>query len=196
MKAKRKIKLRIGDSPEFRRVTTLSVLCALGLLLGHFTARHVSSESTLQLKEYLSAYMRLRAPAADGMIFLRAFAVYFRYVLCIFLLHFTAAGIYLIPLSFVVQGFSLAFAVTSFFRCVPASPLATLSLFALRAIIVLPTSLYFGSAAMQMAFEKESRTSAGIWRRFGICICALLLGVVLETTVVPRLFALALQVSF
>ncbi len=193
MKRQRKGKLRIGKSPEFRRVTILSALCAFGLLLGHLAAGRISSQAILQLKDYLSAYLKLQDLSVDGMTFLRTFAVYFRYILCIFLLSFTTVGIYLIPLSFVVQGFNLAFAVSSFFRCAAASPLVILSLFALRSLIVLPSTLYFGSAAMQTAIEKESRTSAGVWRRFCICMSALLLGAILEITIVPRLFVLAFQ---
>ena len=191
MKRQRKIILRIWDSPEFRRVMTLSALCILGLFAGIFAAGHVSSQSTLQLQEYLSTYMHLENAVVGGTTFLRAFAVYFRYVICIFLFSFTALGLYLIPLAFAIQGFSLAFAVASFFRCVAVSPIAVLSLFALRCLIVLPSTLYFGSVAMQAAAGKESRIHFGFWRRFGICICILLLGTVAEATVVPRLFALA-----
>ena len=194
MKRQKKINFRFGETPEFRRVATLSALCALGLFMGYFTAGHISSQSVLQLKEYLQAYVRMQNPSVDGITFLRAIVVYYRYILCIFLLSFTAMGLYLIPLVFAIQGFGLAFAVVSFSRCAMVGPLAVLALFALRCLIVLPITLYFGSTAMQVCAGKESRNACGFWRRLGVCICVLFIGTVLETAVVPHLFSFAFQV--
>lgn len=193
MKRQRKTVHCLWGSPEFRRVMTLSVLCALGILSGYFAAGRMSLQAVEQLQAYLTAYARLQTSTGNGATLLRAFAVYFRCCLCILLFSFASAGRYLIPLVFLFQGFRLAFAVTSFSCCLTASPLAIFSLFFLRAVIVLPATLYFGSAAMQSAVARESHFSSGFWRRFGICFGALLLGVILETTVVPHLFSSVFQ---
>ena len=184
---------RILGTPEFRRIMILSILCALGILLGRVAAGQISTEASDQLQAYLTAYAKLDVTADDGTTLLRAFAVYFRYCLCIFLLSFTSAGIYLIPLVFVCQGFCLAFAVAAFFNCLAASIWSILSLFALRTLIVLPATLYFGSVAMQCTATGENRISTGFWRRLGICLCALLLGAILEATVIPKLFSAVFQ---
>lgn len=174
-------------SPEFRRVMILGAFCALGIFLGCFAFGGVSPETAQQLQAYLTAYGNLQNAASDGVTLLRAVAVYFRSLLWILLFRFSVAGLYLIPLVFLLQGFRLAFSAASFACCLTASPLALVVLFLLRTVVVLPVTLYFGSAAMGTA-AGGSNVGAAFWRRFGVCICILFLGAILETTLVPRLF--------
>ena len=178
------------ERPEFRRIMVLSLFCTLGIIFGTITARHLTTQSASELRAYLTAYINLQDKSPDGTAMLRAFSVYFRGCLWLFLLSFCTIGIYIVLLSCAVQSFGLAFSVASFFCCFDDAIAMVLSLFALRAIVLLPTTLYFGSAAMLSAGCGKASRGISFWRCLGICVCILFLGVILELTVVPRIFTL------
>lgn len=183
-------KNKVGSvtNPAYRCTILLSVFYAVGILLGCFTARYVSQQAATQLRDYVDAYMRMQVSPPDGEAILRAAIVYFRYFFLLFLFSFSATGVYGILLACAAQGFSLAFSVSLFTRCVAGSILMPLSLFAVRCLFVLPTTLYCGCAATLATGRGKDMA---FWRCFGICACALFLGTVLEITVVPGIFASA-----
>ena len=177
----------VGGS-EFRGVGLLCVFCAFGILLGCFSAKHISNASLIQLQSYLTAYAELQTPRKDiGAIF-RTAVIYFRYSLLLLFFGFCSIGAYLVPVLCLWQGFTLAFTATVFAGCVERGILLAVTLLALRCIILFPTTLFCGFSAMQSALSGNGGHSGRFWRRFGISFCILLFGAVLELTIVPRIF--------
>ena len=173
---------------EFRGVGLLCVFCAFGILLGCFLANHISTASVIQLQSYLTAYAKMQMPRKDiGSIFQTA-AIYFRYGLLLFFFSFCSIGAYLVPVLCLWQGFTLAFTATVFAGCVERGMLLAVALLALRCIILFPTTLFCGYSAMQSALSGSGGHGSAFWRRFGISFVVLLFGVILELTIVPRIF--------
>lgn len=191
MKLHRKIATRSNTHPEFRRILLLSIFCALGILFGCLAVQYVSLRAVSQLTSYLEAYIKLQQSKPTFSTFFFAIAVYFRYVLLLFLFSFSPLGIYAIPLICGIQGFGLSFAITLFVRCTEERLLPVIALFTLRCVFVLPTMLYCGSAAILASGGGKESHGKKFWKRFGICVCILLFGVIVETFIVPRIFAAA-----
>ena len=130
--------------------------------------------------------------------------VYFRYPVAAFIFGFTAVGLFFIPLSLVLQGFTLAFSVASFASALGRGGLTlALAAFGLRCLIVLPITLLLSIFSLDGALclwherhsghgKRKSRYGADHYFRFAVCVIILLTGVVAELVLVPKLFGLAL----
>ena len=193
MKQRGKFLIRSHSNLAFRRTIFLSVFFVTGMLLGCFVSRHISAEAADQLRVYLNTFVDLNHSETDGILFFRAAVVYFRYLLLLVLFSFSTVGIYFIPAVFAAFGFSLAFAMTIFSRCIDGGILVTLSLFSARCLFVLPMTLYFGCVAILSSGRGKEGRNAEFWRRLAICTGILLLGTVIEVTVVPKIFDLLFQ---
>ena len=173
---------------EFRGVGLLCVFCVFGILLGCFAAKHVSARSAIELQSYLAAYAEVQAQKRNiGGVF-RTAVIYFRYSLLLLFFGFCSIGAYLVPVLCLWQGFTLAFTATVFAGCVERGILLAVALLALRCIILFPTTLFCGYAAMQSALSGNGGHGGSFWRRFGISFVILLFGIILELTIVPRIF--------
>ncbi len=186
----------------------LIVLCALfavGVLLGWRLYGNIAQQSSQQLQEYLTGYSELMADTgAAPTSLLSALFLYFRYPLLIFIFGFSALGIVLIPLLCVAEGFFLSFAVTSFVVSMGREGvLLALAALGVRCLFTLPCILFLALQAMDAAQQIGKQGTVGhrknraiyepvYFLRFGACVLILLLGVVLEVTLVPKLFQLAL----
>lgn len=186
----------------------LIALCAfffIGILLGWRLYGNIAQQSSQQLQEYLTGYSELMActevaPAS----LLSALLLYFRYPLLIFVFGFSALGVILIPILCMTEGFFLSFAVTSFVASMGRDGvLLALAALGLRCLFTLPCMLFLSLWAMDAAQRLGKRGTSGYRKnraiyepvyflRFGACVIILLIGVVLEVTLVPKLFQLAL----
>ncbi len=186
----------------------LLVLCAFfsaGILLGWRFYGTIAQQSSQQLQEYLTGYSELMAhtQAAPASL-VSALVLYFRYPLLIFIFGFSALGVVLIPLLCATEGFFLSFAVTSFAVSMGRDGvLLALAALGVRCLFTLPCVLFLAMEAMEAARQVGKRGSFGYRKnrsiyepvyflRFGACVLFLLLGVVLEVTLVPKLFQMAL----
>ena len=116
----------------------------------------------------------------------------------LFLLASCSFGAVAIPLVCAWQGFTLSFAVACFAGSLgQEGVLLSLAAFGLRSVVVLPCTLLvaqwaFDKTLCRLRGESAAGTAAQRWRLIG-CFIVLILGAVLEMTVVPRLFTLALS---
>ena len=141
----------------------------LGAVLGFAVCRAVPQQDRQELSDYLHQYAQAtadgRGPSASA---LSVAAAYFRYPLAAALLGLTAAGLVLLPVLSVAQGFFLSFSVGCFARA-------------------LLTVQGLSAAARRRDGQKVRLTEGAYWRRVGLCGLILLIGAALELTFGPRL---------
>lgn len=173
------------------------LLCALfvtGIVLGYLASGLVREPQHLELAEYLSAYATAKPSIPVGNVLF----AYYRDAVLLLALGFLACGVWLIPLSLAGQGFFLAFAV----RCFAAAlgrkgVLFAFAAFGIRCLFVLPCSFFLAQLGWRsaMAVRKggraRERTPPPGDALYGIAVClvVLLIGAVIEISLVPRLLA-------
>ena len=115
------------------------------------------------------------------------------YPLAAALLGLTAAGLVLLPVLSVAQGFFLSFSVGCFARALGRGGVyLALAAFGPRCLFVLPCTLLLtvqglSAAARRRDGQKVRLTEGAYWRRVGLCGLILLIGAALELTFGPRL---------
>jgi len=193
-----------GAPREFQ--AALLVLCVffiVGAGLGRLGHSYVTAGDNEELARYICSYADLvsgsKNTAAD---ICSVVLLYFRYPLFYFFLGFLSVGALLIPFTCAVQGFFLSFSISCFASSLGKSGvLLALSAFGIRCLFMLPCCFLLAAWSFLSAKDRISRTgtgagrnsvSAGSFWRFAICVIVLLVGSVLELSVVPRLFSLAL----
>ena len=179
-----------ASSARIPRLLTLCAFFAAGIVAGQ-VAQHAVTGG--ELADYLRSYAGMVAEngAAQASL-LRVAVAYLREPTIIFLLGSCSFGAVAIPLVCAWQGFTLSFAVACFAGSLgQEGVLLSLAAFGLRSVVVL-------DMANNQLHRDLSRlitrvlAAAQRWRLIG-CFIVLILGAVLEMTVVPRLFTLALS---
>ena len=179
------------------RLPALVLVClllVLGAVLGFAICRAVPQQDRQELSDYLHQYAQAtadgRGPSASA---LSVAAAYFRYPLAAALLGLTAAGLVLLPVLSVAQGFFLSFSVGCFARALGRGGVyLALAAFGPRCLFVLPCTLLLtvqglSAAARRRDGQKVRLTEGAYWRRVGLCGLILLIGAALELTFGPRL---------
>lgn len=179
------------------RLPALVLVClllVLGAVLGFAVCRAVPQQDRQELSDYLHQYAKAtadgRGPSASA---LSVAAAYFRYPLAAALLGLTAAGLVLLPVLSVAQGFFLSFSVGCFARALGRGGVyLALAAFGPRCLFVLPCTLLLtvqglSAAARRRDGQKVRLTEGAYWRRVGLCGLILLIGAALELTFGPRL---------
>ena len=164
------------------RLPALVLVClllVLGAVLGFAVCRAVPQQDR-----------HCRGPSASA---LSVAAAYFRYPLAAALLGLAAAGLVLLPVLSVAQGFFLSFSVGCFARALGRGGVyLALAAFGPRCLFVLPCTLLLtvqglSAAARRRDGQKVRLTEGAYWRRVGLCGLILLIGAALELTFGPRL---------
>ena len=181
--------------------TRFLLLCGcflLGMAAAYPVHRRIGAESLSQLSTYVQNYAQL----ADGRVqqpvsLLSVAAAYLRYPLLAFLLGLSAAGVALLPLLCVAQGFFLSFSVCCFAASLgQEGVLLALAALGLRCLFVLPCTLFLAGDGFSRACRALSPTrpkrEAVRWRALLFCVFVLLTGTVVECAIVPKFFALIL----
>ncbi len=179
------------------RLPALVLVClllVLGAVLGFAVCRAVPQQDRQELSDYLHQYAQATAdgqgPSASA---LSVAAAYFRYPLAAALLGLAAAGLVLLPVLSVAQGFFLSFSIGCFARALGRGGVyLALAAFGPRCLFVLPCTLLLtvqglSAAARRRGGQKVRLTEGAYWRRVGLCGLILLIGAALELTFGPRL---------
>ena len=180
------------------RLPALVLVClllVLGAVLGFAVCRAVPQQDRQELSDYLHQYAQAtadgRGPSASA---LSVAAAYFRYPLAAALLGLAAAGLVLLPVLSVAQGFFLSFSVGCFARALGRGGVyLALAAFGPRCLFVLPCTLLLTVQGLSAAArrrrdgQKVRLTEGAYWRRVGLCGLILLIGAALELTFGPRL---------
>lgn len=171
------------------RLPALCVFFALGAVLGHVAAQLVGGDG--ELAAYLQEIAAMEAETSVSPM--SVLAMYFRYPMLVLVLGYCSFGVAAIPLLLAVQGFTLSFAAASLSASLGRQGvLLALSSFGLRSIVTVFCTLLLALWAMEKAAGSSERKVGFGGNTVVLCVLILALGVILELTVVPKLFSLAL----
>ena len=189
-----------------RRMKLLVVcfLFALGGIMGLLAHGGVTEQEDLFLRSYLLQFAQLSSQPQDiTASLLSVLLVYFRYPLLLMLCGGSAAGLLAVPAFCMAQGFSLAFAVNCFAAAMGADGiLLALAAFGIRCIFTLPCFFLLAIGTAERACGTVNQKKSGKKKPHGkpekstcqpLLWALLLLGAVLELTLVPRLLQWALN---
>ena len=129
--------------------------------------------------------------------------VYMRYPAAVFCFGLSAAGILLVPLAILLQGFGVAFSLACFVMALGSNGLLlALIAFGLRAMLVLPVTLFLSMDSLRSSLrilqngKKVSGTKHhldnGSYARLFLCLLLLLIGSAAELLIIPGLLKLVL----
>ena len=178
---------------DFRgmRLLALCVFFAIGAIAGHITAQFLGADS--ELAAHLHSYALLETEATPTPSAATVAALYFRYPLMVFIFgccNFAAAAILPILL---VQGFSLSFAAASLAAALGRKGVVlALAAFGLRGFLTVITVLLLAQFFLSRTADSSERKGNPIGKSLIVCVLLLTVGVVLELTVMPKIFSLAL----
>ena len=205
VKALRKRIVGFWDMPSGGLTPALAVLSAafaMGALAGLLLAAQVGGEGQESLSTYLQAYLEMaRNGKASSPALAAALWTAVRWPLLTLLLSFTALGAVGIPAIFVVRGFLLSFAVSSFVRIFGgAGAILAFFAFGFTGLISLPVLFLLGVQGLLAAMALAGRVLVGgksypshpnraFWVRSGLCAAALAFSAALECWAVPALLA-------
>lgn len=178
---------------DFRGVqmTILCVFFALGAILGHVLA-HVSG-CDRELTSQLQDYVLLEGFGITPANLLSVSKLYLSYPLAIVLLGYCSFGAAVIPFVLAAQGFTFSFSSAALAIAFGRKGVVlALAAFGLRSILLVVCTLLLGMFVLN---AKTGTTEAKFSFRgnvVALCFFLLALGIVLELTVVPKLFSMAL----
>ena len=198
-----------SGSKEFQiSLLLLCVFFVVGAGLGRLGHSYVTASNNAELSQYICGYAELVSGSKNAAANIYSvLLLYFRYPLVYFLLGFTSVGIAAIPFLSAVQGFFLSFSISCFASSLGKSGvLLAFSAFGIRSLVTLPCCFLLAAWSFLAAKnrgmpsalpavkggKRSARFPPEYFWRFLICVVVLLVGCVLELSVVPRLFALAL----
>ncbi len=195
----------VQENAAFR--TKLLVVCflfALGAILGMLAHRGVTEQDDLYLRSYLLQFAQMSAQPQDAAAsLLSVLLVYFRYPLLLMLSGSSAVGLLAVPFFCMMQGFSLAFAVNCFASAMGADGiLLALAAFGIRCMFTLPCFFLLAIGTAERAYRTADQRNSGKKKaangqqgstRKIVLWALLLLGAVVELTLVPQLLQLVLS---
>ena len=175
---------------------TFAGLYLIGVIAGHLIGNSVTDLQHQELLAYLRSYAQCAAsthhPSPVQVLF-----SYYRGPLALFLAGFAICGVWLIPLLVLGQGFSLAFSVNCFAVSLGRSGvMLAIAAFGVRCLFVIPCSLYLATKSWPSANHlrlgdrtkgKGKVSDSGIFPMI-VCGIVLLIGCIIEISLVPRYF--------
>lgn len=196
-KSESKENLRILDI----RMVFLSAMFLCGVCAGCATAAYITGDYANFLNEYITK--EVLVSVSDIQVkefFLKTLVSLYKYPMVIFLLGYTAFGIFFIPVVLILRGYFISFCVTSIVRGLGYKGLLTaFSIYGLQTVLSIPCLLVISMKAMRASQgflslvreEKDRRLISPIPERyflcFLICIACLTFCAVLEVLLVPKL---------
>lgn len=178
---------------DFRGVQ-MAILCvffALGAVLGHVLA-HISG-CDRELTSQLQSYVLLEGFGITPATLLSVSKLYLSYPLAVVIFGYCSFGAAVIPFVLAAQGFTFSFSSAALAIAFGRKGVVlALAAFGLRSILLVVCTLLLGMFVLN---AKTGTTEAKFTFRgnvVALCFFLLALGIVLELTVVPKLFALAL----
>ena len=195
----------VGQPSFLPRLLFLAAFFFGGVCLGQVLAGRVPDATGQELRRYLEGYLALENGGLTSGDLWAALVLYARYPLLAFLLGFASVGVVLLPLTSTAFGFFLSFSVSCFTAAFGSDGvLLALAVFGLRCAVTLPCyfllavpALGTSGALASLSFGRGRRAAPVTygkvwWRRLGLCVLVLLLGVCAELFASPWLLRLVL----
>lgn len=177
-------------SSQGLRLLFLCGVFVFGAVIGHTLTQFFGSD--LELKQRLIELAAQESAPLDLSIWKVVFA-YLRFPLLAFLLGFCSFPLVAVPILMAVQGFVLSFSASALVASLGSAgiPLVLVSL-GLRSLITIVCTLIPAVWSFNRGTGNSSEKRQTM-RLFCICFFALVIGVILELTVMPTLFSSALD---
>ena len=174
----------------------LALLFLVGVIGGHIVGGAVSDAQHQELSDYLSAYLQ-NAVSRQSIPLAGVLFSYFRAPIALVLMGLSGCGIWMVPLFLVGQGFFLAFSVHTFAGALGrGGVLFSFAAFGIRCFFVLPCCFLLASQSWASAYRLHrrehlrGREEIAHTALYPVIVCGivLLIGCVIEISLVPRLF--------
>lgn len=203
MKIKKRDVVRRADGGTSQSLAILIVCLLCGAVAGAFCASYLGDFSSDVLGDYLSGYVT-DFSAGDSVTSLLPSVLLnvFKYPVISFLFGFTMLGVFCVPACAALRGFFAAFSIGSVIKVFGISGLwLAMSVFGIQMLFGIPCFLIISSQSFisaknftkMIAGKKRvmvgSFFSRGYFVLFGICVCVLMVLVLLELFLVPKLVA-------
>lgn len=196
--------IRLGP-PSLLRGLLLALFFLAGALLGHLYAASCGEEARTALNQYLTDYCTVYDAGGVSVPLLSCAVLYFGYVVLVFLLGFSSAGVALIPALSGLFGFLSMYTVSCFVRCYGRSgAILAMGVLLVRLLFTLPCFLVLAGEAWPLSIELfllsfgRGKRSAPVlygsryFLLFVLCAAVLAVGICCERFLTPLLFRLAL----
>lgn len=172
------------------RLPALCLSFLMGVLLGYVGARFLGFDS--ELASYLLSIASL--DPLDDVVkpsVLQILAAYFRYPLLVLLLGYCSCGVVAVSFLLLLQGFTFAFATASLTASLGLTgAFLALASFGVRFSITVVSTLFLARCLFERSESSNEKSKSK--KSIALCFLLLVFGIILEFTVVPRLFSLAL----
>lgn len=174
---------------------TLLICFSVGALCGFLLA--FLGEPSIELENYLLDYFGLVSERELGISFFSVFWDCVRWPLFVILFGFTAFGVVLIPLVFLIRGFLLSYSVASFGVLLGDKGVAVAAvLFGISVLLILPVLFVIGCESLRavcMRLPKSSFSGENCFKPEVLLpsIGVLAIAVALQWTLTPNLLSTA-----
>lgn len=173
------------------RLPLLCVFFAFGAILGHVLPQLIGGDS--ELASQLRSYAAVGADAELSVSLLSVVVLYLRYPLLVLLFGYYSFSAVAIPLLLAFQGFTLSFSVASLAAALGRQGVfLALAAFGLRSILTVVCSLLLALAMLERTNGNNEAKTKSSGNVIALCFLLLAVGIVLELTVMPKLFTLVL----
>lgn len=173
------------------RMTILCVFFALGAVLGHVVA-HVSG-CDRELTSQLQSYVLLEGFGITPASLLSVSKLYLSYPLAVVIFGYCSFGAAVIPFVLAAQGFTFSFSSAALAIAFGRKGVVlALAAFGLRSILLAVCTLLLGMFVLNTKAETSEAKFKFRGNVVALCLLLLAVGIVLELTVVPKLFSMAL----
>lgn len=171
----------LWERPHFRSFLLLSAAFVLGACLGMAAAWLIGAENCGNLKSFFSQYTQVTADSAyTWSNFFHTLWYFLRLPLLLFLVGFSALGVFVIPSAMLFKGFSFAFAVSTLVLLYGSSGLlAATVFFGLAELFFIPllflVAVWSVELASGIAFGRPKSAKAAFhWKTFLLILAAIL----------------------
>ena len=198
--------IRLGPwDPSLLRSLLLALFFLVGSLVGYLYAGACGEEAQTALNQYLTDYCAVYDAGGVTVSLVSCVALYFGYLLLVFLLGFSSAGVALIPALTGVFGFFSMYAISCFVRCYGRKGiLLAMGVLLVRLLFTLPCFLALAGEAWPLSidlfllsFGRGKRSAPVLYGSryfllFVLCAAILAVGVCCERFLTPLLFRWAM----
>ena len=191
----------VWDRPYFRSFLLLGAVFVLGACLGMAAAWLIGAENCGNLKAFFSQYTQVTPDSAyTWSNFFRTLWYFLRLPLLLFLVGFSALGVFVIPSAMLWKGFSFAFAISTLVLLYGSSGLLAATIFFGAAELFFIPILFLVAAwsievASGIAFGRSKSAGAFFPWKPSLLVLAAILAITVVTFLSFRLPLLSLYIA-
>ena len=174
------------------RLPLLCVFFVFGAIFGHVLPQFFGEAG--ELASHLQNFAAAGTGDLASASLLSVAALYLHFPLLVLLLGYCSFSAVAIPLLFVLQGFTFSFSIASLAAAFGrAGVVLALAVFGIRSILTIVCTLLLALFILERTAGNNDRKGNPSGKIIALCCVLLAIGIILELTIVPRLFAPVLE---